>query len=454
MSYFNAIRQEVVVDSNNSYDLDLNSGNSYTFTGAYSSTLGVAAIQVTLKTNQNCIVQIQQSPDHSNWDIIDTYDYIASINNFGITVKAVNSYVRVVVTTASLTTTGFRLQTCLCPITESLPRSLDAEGNLKVAIKSIEDSYGFEVENTPFGEMRVVEPVRLVGATFDGSTIDSNFWTTAATGTGASISQANAQLTIVTGTASGATVTAYSFRRGRYVGGTGMRYRAAVQLDAGTTNNVRRWGIGFGATMPTVTDGAYFQLSDTEFSINTIKGGSIAKVTSFNGTLGVTHTPGTTVATYEIYWTNSKVYFVINGRVLHTVSASTTTWCTTMSHYIFMDSNNTAAATSVNMYVRVATICRLGKLETAPIWKNINTTAVTGLILKRGPGRLHKIIFNNSPNSTSVSLYDSLTATNPIAIISPVNGTSPFELDYDLDFYTGLTITTTPASANITIVYE
>src|SRR5512138_523218 len=92
------------------------------------------------------------------------------------------------------------------------------------------DEYGFSVENTPMGEMRVVEPVRLVGATFEGATIDSNFWTTAASGTAATVTQGNAQILLTSGTANAATVTMYSFRRARYVGGAAMRYRAVIQL--------------------------------------------------------------------------------------------------------------------------------------------------------------------------------------------------------------------------------
>jgi hypothetical protein len=104
--------------------------------------------------------------------------------------------------------------------------------------------------------------------------------------------------------------------------------------------------------------------------------------------------------------------------------------------------------------VRVATIYRLGKIETAPQWKNFNTTAVTASVLKRGPGRLHRVTFNTIPNSTVVSLYDAITATNPICIMNPPNGTMPFAMDFGLDFYTGLCITTTPNACDVTVIYE
>ena len=126
------MQQYVVTDSHNTSTTNLAVGNSYTFTGTAISTLGVNAIQVTLKTDKNCILYIDQSNDGTNWDIVDTYKYYAITNNLGITVQAVGAYVRVRVVSASLTTSYFRLNTVLCPIVEALPRSLDSEGRLKI----------------------------------------------------------------------------------------------------------------------------------------------------------------------------------------------------------------------------------------------------------------------------------------------------------------------------------
>ncbi len=206
--------------------------------------------------------------------------------------------------------------------------------------------------------------------------------------------------------------------------------------------------------MPTVTDGAWFMLSGTTFQLQTMKGGTPTTITTFNGHMGATYDPGTTVKTYEIYWTNSKVYFVVGGELLHVVTASSATWSNTMNYHVFMDSVNSGAASLVTLAVRVATIYRLGKIETAPQWRNINTAAVTALILKRGPGRLHRVTFNTIPNTTIISIYDALTATNPICVMNPPNGATPFAMDFDLDFYNGLTITTTPAAADVTVIYE
>jgi len=512
-----AVSQSVQADANNTSSTKLEAANGYTFTGKSASTLGVAGIQVTLLCDKNCRVQVQQSPDGTNWDLTDTYYYTAN-DSFGITVQAVSSYVRVIINTNNETTGTFRAQTALCPVVEAVPRSLDVNGNFKVAMG--EDEYGFGCENTPQGEQRVIEPVRLTGASFEGYVIDPNFWTTGAAGTSAAISQAGSELSMVSGTSNGATVYAYSARRARYIGGVSMRYRAVIQQSAGTANNTRRWGIArvanynftisagtalvgntytvnsqqftvlrvvsstsidcYGTGAPSASgtltfsngpgsgnltytafaaqsifmDGAYFKLSGTTFSVNTIKEGTENPITAFNGQLGYSYSPPATVTTFEMYWTNSKVWFVIGDQILHVASASTASWSNTLSFHVYQDSVNSDVATSVTMNVRTATIYRLGKIESAPIWKNINTTAVTALILKRGAGRLHTVSFNTIPNTTIVSLYDGVTATNPIAVMNPPNGATGFSVDFDLDFYNGLTITTTPNNADVTIVYE
>ena len=333
--------------------------------------------------------------------------------------------------------------------------SLVDEGHLNVSVISNEDEYGFEAENTPMGEQRVVEPVRLAGANFEGPTIEANFWTAVATGVGASVVQANAKITLTSGTVNGNKASIISVRRARYIGGYGMRYRAVLNVPVGVADNTRRWGIGFGTSLPTLTDGAWFNWTGTTFGITTMENGTPATVTSgsFNGDLGASYTPATTVLTFEIYWTNSSVWFVVGGRIIHKVTASTDTWASTMAHHIIQDNTNTATSVGSTLSIRTATIYRLGKVDTSPFYKHIVTA--TNLILKRSAGRLHRVIFNAFGNGAIVTIGDSTTAAtdNAIAIINPPNGVFPSDIEYLLDYYVGLTVTIT-GTVDLTIVYE
>lgn len=318
---------------------------------------------------------------------------------------------------------------------------------------ALHDDLGFVGLNTPQNELRTMEPVRLVGAGFDGSTIDSNFWLSGATGTGASIAQVNAEVVLTSGTANAAAVYLYSVRRARYVSGTSLRYRSAKQVSLGVTNNRRRWGVGYGASMPTITDGAFFQIDGTEFSVNTMKGGVVTKVTSFNGYYGTTYTLTTNVTAFEIYWTNSKVWFVINGILLHLVTASSATWAATMSFHVFATSLNSGDITpSQTLKTRSSTIFRMGKYETQPIYYHLSGNAATH-VLKLGAGILHKIIYNNT-SGTSITIVDNVTGVTPVVgIITTASGALGV-WNYGIAFNTGLILVTVGNGLDATIVYE
>lgn len=455
MSYLKevSITQNVIVDSNNSSTNNLLSGA--TFTGTSTSTLGIVGIQVSLHTDQNCTVYVDQSPDGTNWDLSDPYRFFTGIDNFGITVKAINSYLRVRVTNVSLSaTTHFRLQTALCPITESLPRSLTQDGNLKVAIEEFKDRYGFGVENTPTDEMRVITPYRLIGSSFIGSTLDTNFWT-ASLGTGGTASVGGAQLTITTGeTTPNNSVVVSSNRIARYIGGSALRLRTIFRLpDTGTANNTRRLGAF------TATDGVFIELSGTTFSIVTRKNSVDTKVSNgaFNGQLGLGIILDTNAHTWEIYWQNKKIVFVVDGSVIHTVNALTSTWSNTLELPIRIENTNSGgSSTDVSVFVRTITIHRLGSAITQPISK-YQAGITAGLVLKYGAGNLHEVVISGITNASVVTLYDNISAGGTIIWSSGAmsNQTVPFSIDMKgLPFYTGLTLVIATQNSNVLVIYE
>ena len=462
------MQQIVTTDAANSSTTNLAVGNSYTFTGTIKSTLGVAGIQINLFADKNCTISVQQSTNTTpNWDIVDNYKYYAS-TNFGITVQATSSYYRVVVTTASLTTTVFRLQTNLCPVIEALPRSLDSDGHLMTSLHGIKDEYGFEVENTPIGEMRVITPTRLVGANFEGSTIDTNFWVSGVANS-ATVVQSNAAVTLsTTTTAANGMARFYSYRRARYVSGNSMCYRSVIQLSAAVANNKRRWGVAYASTMPTtgtsdlMTDGAWFQFDGTTFGVALRRAGTVNETLvvsgEFNGTLGLTYIPGITVKTYEIYWTNSKIIFVVGNEVLHTILANGSTWSSTMNFYVYMDNvNSNNLQTNHTLEVRVASIRRLGALLSQPTSYYFANGQTAGVNLKLSAGNLHSIILSNAVNNAVITLSDSISAATPVIFTHTAGATTTgsYSLDFKgIPFFFGLRLTVSGANATLVIIYE
>jgi hypothetical protein len=310
----------------------------------------------------------------------------------------------------------------------------------------LKDQYGFAAECTPMDELRTAKSVRLVGSTFVGGVVDTNFWATTITTSGTAV-QANGEVVLGSGASATGAVTFQSNRKGRYVGGSSNRYRAQIQMgDAGVVNNVRRWGMFDG------TDGAYFMLSGSSSYVATRRNGTETAVLSANWN-GSTSVPAyLNCNTFEIYITNRKVYFVIAGTLVHTVDSVSQTWTATTTLPVRADNTNVGSVTNSDIRIRVNTLYRLGELETLPTYKHILTAATT--VCKRGSGNLHRIVVN-SPTNNPISVFDSLgvTGTASIAVINPAEKTDPFCLEYHLPFADGLTILTA-GTPDLTIVYE
>ena len=83
----------------------------------------------------------------------------------------------------------------------------------------IKDQYGFAAENTPMDEVRAVTPIRLSGATFNGTTIDPNFWTSTLANNGTA-AQANNQIVLGASTTNNGSSILQTVARARYTGGS------------------------------------------------------------------------------------------------------------------------------------------------------------------------------------------------------------------------------------------
>jgi len=315
------------------------------------------------------------------------------------------------------------------------------------------DAFNFIGNNTQFGEQRVAEVTRLVGTQFTGTTLDPNFWT-ATTANSATVTQANSEVTLTSGTNIAGSAQLTSVRKARQIAGVANSYRAFIQLNnTGIANNTRRWGVGGGASLPTITDGAYFKLSGTTFGIATLKGGGETVVTSgsFNGA-SASYTVTTNAVLAEIFYAQSSVIFCINGVIIHTVSGAVNTWSNMINFNIFMDNINSGNTTSVTLESRAASIRRYGKEDSNPQYSRISGVAAT-YILKYGPGLLHRLIFNNT-SGTSITIYDNTAGSGTVIAIITTASAALGTWSYDLPFNEGLTIVTTGNSLDMTVVYE
>lgn len=85
-------------------------------------------------------------------------------------------------------------------------------------------------------------------------------------------------------------------------------------------------------------------------------------------------------------------------------------------------------------------------------------TADTTTLVKTGSGILHAIIINSHGASATIEFDDALTHTGPvigiITLPSTITSAIPISLEYDVQFSTGLSITTGTATLDITVVWK
>lgn len=85
---------------------------------------------------------------------------------------------------------------------------------------------------------------------------------------------------------------------------------------------------------------------------------------------------------------------------------------------------------------------------------NITAAAPTTTVVKTGAGVLHTITFNKPVATAVITVYDNTSAATPaIGTITVPASPQPVTLTYDVNFSTGLTITTATAASDITVSY-
>jgi hypothetical protein len=436
-----------MIDATNSSTSNLAPGA--TFIGVTANNIIASAIQVMLKTDKNCIVHVDQSSDGVNWDVSDVYNFYDTVGNFAIIVTSVGAFYRVRVTNTDIDapTTYLRLQTTLVPIMSALPRSLDSEGHLEVGIKSFTDDNEFLEYLSPHGEQVTVPLYRLIGSVFNGNVLDTNFWTISS-GTGGTVAVTNGLLTMSTGVTTNNVTSLRTNRIARYVADQPNKFRAVFRLpDTGTVNNTRRWGIY------TATDGAFFELLGTTFSLVTRKNSVDTKVVngSFNGFKGDEVILDTAYHVWEIIITPMKTYWMLDSVLIHTTTTTTTSLMATLDLPIMFENFNTGGSTSnVSMSILSAAILRMGLPLTQPVSYFISGITA-GVTIKNGSGNLHGLIIGD--NSGTMTIYDSLSASG--TIISQLTPSSVASMDFKgISFSIGLTIVTTDPAGRWTILYE
>jgi len=295
------------------------------------------------------------------------------------------------------------------------------------------------------------EPRRLVGGGFPGS-LDSLAWSAANSGTGSSVTVTNIA-TLSSGTANSGYASIQTSNVARFLFASANNLRGTFRIGAiGVANSVAKWGAFNYGSIPAIQDGFFFSYDGTNLSVNCANAGVVTSVVSgqFNGDVQ-SFSMDINAHNWEIVYQVATAFFFVNGTLLHKLTPTTNLLAGTQHLAASSLVVNTAASLGFSLEVWASNIVRLGSAASSPQSFHSSTNATT--VLKIGPGELHRVAANSAgAGGNTVTIYDNTAASGRIiGIINQFSGT----IEYDLDFYIGLTIVSAGGSpADLTFIYE
>lgn len=315
-------------------------------------------------------------------------------------------------------------------------------------------SVDFASSLTPMRELIQQQPIRLVGQTFTGTTLDTLAWAVSGVvGSGSVALSGDSTASVSTGVTANSAVVLSTTKSARFMFGHANLFISVIKTqDAGTVNNVRRVGVG------DAVNGIGFVINGTSFGIYSTNNSVTTDILSgLNGELGATVSWSTTAKTLEIVYFTAGYWFFVDGQLLHTIALSSLSVPLTQGLTLpirVSNVNSGGSTTNVSLSLWNASVFRLGNDNQRPQSSNITTNTTT--VLKRGSGTLRRIIINtNGAINNTAAIRDGVDASG--ALIGTINTTAAVGgvFEYNLDFFTGLTIVTaTGTAANITVVYD
>lgn len=315
------------------------------------------------------------------------------------------------------------------------------------------NEFGAPVFMGPNGVLNAEGIVRLIGDNFvEGNLLLTEQWNFTATN-GGTQSVVDGELILATnGTANGK-FTFETRKQASFVTATfNFSHLAIAMPNPDNTDVIREWGV-FDPDSGS-NDGVTFRnVSGTMFLRRYKNGTVIEDVTeaSWNGVGKDRFTLDNKIKIYEIYYNAGTIFFVINGALVHKMSAPTSAAYGTPHLKAGGLIENINGNTTANSLVsRGFSVSRIGSRVIVPRFKHITTTGT--FVIKNTPGQLERITINDFGTGQSrITAYDNDAASGETIFeidSNDVNGTLEYGMEFD-----ALTIVTTGGFIDITIVY-
>lgn len=216
---------------------------------------------------------------------------------------------------------------------------------------------------TTRGALKTAESQRLLGASFEGSSLDTANWTQTTALTGTVVINNTGFASVETGTNAAGSASVESNTTAEFLTGSVNHLIVAIRFNnTGVASNIRRLGV-FDAN-----NGLFFELNGTTFRIVSRKSGVDTAVAngSFVGSYGATFTLDTLFHTYEIYYSMGDAFFIIDKLLLHKLTASTTSFVAVTSLKNRYENSNTGSTANNTMEIRGTSVSRLGHIPGTP----------------------------------------------------------------------------------------
>jgi hypothetical protein len=330
-----------------------------------------------------------------------------------------------------------------------------------VDIHFVEPGTGFHARMTPLGDQRVVEPFRLIGSGFD-SALDIRFWTATNSGAASAAGVTNGVATLTSGTANSGYGQIQTVRKARFIFAHPHQFRGAFRLpDTTEANNTREFGPFSTSAAVTPSDGFAFSFDGTgALTVKAYKGGSVSySETSgnFNGEV-TSYTIDDNIHAFEIQYFVMGAWFWIDGVLIHKLTPTTTPFCNTLTTNATAYSKNSGSGTeSADLEVWAMNIVRLGRDLTNPATYYHAAGTTAGVVLKVGPGAVHRVVVSQISNNSVATLYDNTAASGTVLWTSGAMtaNANPYSIDFGgMNFTTGLTFVVSGANCSAVWVYE
>lgn len=429
-------------------------GSGGTFTSDWISVENVATIRIAVSTDVNGTLRTQHSPD-GGIIIRDSVQPVVANRAEFLSFHPRSGFFRIVYTNGSSAQGAFNLETNFMSEAAALTQSLLAAqlGRTSLAIQSRDILYDYEFDETvsvapQIRDLCTVQRTSLIADNFrQTSGLDTQTWTVTNTGSGTS-AVTDGRLRLATGSTANSTTRTQSQVYGRFISGSHQVFRVGIKLDdAGTTNNKRRWGVY------TDTSGYFYELDGTTLYAVSRRAGTDTRVEAASWNVISTFTLGSSGSNrYEIAYFGNTAYFFINGETHHIMSGEVGGLPRTNETNFpnrFENINSGGSTSDVALYVTGTSQQRYGPDRVTP--RMVNLSGIGTFLIKADAGSLHKINYNNK-DTKDVTVYDSLTGSG--TVLATLYSDLPHVFEFGGVFSTGLTIVTTVAAANLTVIFD